>query len=92
MWIQLMYGKASDIILKLNNLAEEKEILLEISTGPARKQLVNEIGLIRGASGSLRELNIMREAYEEMLGVMWKYDRRSTEDILLQRNHEQGDK
>ncbi len=78
-----MHGEIDKIVPELNELANEKESLLDISVGPIRNQLMHEIVLMRKSSKLLNELNTVKRAYEELLQIKWDYDpSKTTVEIL----------
>lgn len=83
MWIKSIYGKSDEFISKINKLINEKEFLLEITVGPIREQLMQEIVLLRDTSELLRELSIMSKSYEDLLEIKWRYDSPSNMEIIM---------
>ena len=83
MWIKLLSRKQKEVISNLEHLIDEKEILLDITVGLARENLMKEIGVIHDSLNFIRHLENMNHAYEELLEIKWAYDRPSNDEIIM---------
>ncbi len=86
MKIQSVDEKRDKIVSELGKLADEKEILLDITAGLARRHLMEEIGVIRTSLDLIRQLDMTRLAYEEMLAAEWAHGHSSNFKIITGEN------